>query len=239
MSSIRDAATIVLMRNGAGGVEALLVRRHSASGFMAGAFVFPGGKVDDADRAREVPASFVSGRLEPSPARTLSREEEFAIYAAACRETEEEAGIRVAAESLIYWAHWITPSAEPKRFDTRFFVCEVPPDQTPVIDLHEVTEARWMRPSDALAAHQRAEIFLPPPTQRTLEELAPFTSFAEVEEASATRAITAILPKVSVIEGAFAILLPWDPMYAATDGEGLAWSGTPSGASRILIRPRG
>src|SRR5688500_13513659 len=130
-SSVRDAATVIITRPGAAALEVLLVKRHRASGFMAGAFVFPGGKVDPADRSG-TPRS----PLDPTPGRALSAEEEAAVWNAACRETSEEAGLRVAADDLVYWAHWITPSAEPKRFDTHFFVAEVPADQTPAIDHH-------------------------------------------------------------------------------------------------------
>jgi 8-oxo-dGTP pyrophosphatase MutT (NUDIX family) len=231
---VRDAATVILTRPSRDGLEVLLLKRHSASGFMAGAFVFPGGKVDEADRSAA--HTFAHARLDATPGRTLLPEDESAIWVAARRETAEEAGIHVELDALVYWAHWITPSVEPKRFDTRFFVTEVPPDQTLATDPREVTEARWMTARAALAAHERREIFLPPPTQRTLEELEPYATFLELCAAAATRTIAPILPKVTGADGGFLILLPWDPLYEATDGEGVMWPGpTPLGRSRILL----
>jgi 8-oxo-dGTP pyrophosphatase MutT (NUDIX family) len=230
----RDAATVILTRPSRDGLQVLLLKRHSASGFMAGAFVFPGGKVDAADRSV---GKAVDLRLDPTPGRTLAPEDEAAILAAACRETKEEAGVHVEPSALVYWAHWITPSAELKRFDTHFFVAEVPLEQAVTADPREMTEARWMTPSDALAAHGRREIFLPPPTQRTLEELATMNSFSAVRAMAATRLIAPILPKVTAADGGFLVLFPWDSLYDGTDGEGLRWPGPPpEGTSRILIR---
>ena len=91
------AATVVLLRDGAAGVEVLLVRRHGASGFMAGATVFPGGKLDPVDA--DAPASGGSaedcaralGATDPRQAR--------ATFVAAVRELHEEADILLAADA--------------------------------------------------------------------------------------------------------------------------------------------
>lgn len=237
---------------------------------MAGALVFPGGKVDPADRdGRLVPASFRPGRLRATPGRELSAEDEAAFLVAACRETFEEAGILLARgrttglpatapsqrtgglldileredleltlDRLVYWAHWITPAMEPRRFDTRFFVAQVPEGQSAAADEREVTESVWMTPVDALAAHARAELFLPPPTQRTLEELSCHDGFEAVRAAAEHRAIPAILPKLTAVDGELCILLPWDPLYAETEGDGLPAAPAGSGPSRIFIRPK-
>lgn len=92
----RPAATIVLLRDGAGGPEALLMRRHRSSGFVPGAWVFPGGRVDAADSG---PALFerirgVSGRQEP----------EGAFWTAALRELFEETGVLLAQDAQGAWA---------------------------------------------------------------------------------------------------------------------------------------
>src|SRR5262245_44611355 len=132
----RPAATIVLCRPvvSGGAFQVLLVKRHDKSGFMAGAAVFPRGRVDAAD----------AGTLSPVAAEHAARIVDAAtpleaagFVAAAIRETKEEAGIDVGATALTPWAWWITPEFEPKRFDTRFFLAAVLPETQCVIDEHE------------------------------------------------------------------------------------------------------
>jgi 8-oxo-dGTP pyrophosphatase MutT (NUDIX family) len=91
------AATVVVLRPGDAGIEALLVRRHSSSGFMGGATVFPGGKVDPEDGA--APAS---GRTSDDCARLLGMDDPVAARAflvAAIRELSEEAGVLLARDA--------------------------------------------------------------------------------------------------------------------------------------------
>src|SRR5262245_33940072 len=121
--SLRDAATVLLLRDP---LEVFMVKRHRASGFMGGAFVFPGGKVDDAEDILGVGAV---PPLSKTPGRESTPERERAIYAAAIREVFEEVRVKIQrAEDLVAWAHWITPTPEPKRFDTHFFLTKMPAD---------------------------------------------------------------------------------------------------------------
>jgi 8-oxo-dGTP pyrophosphatase MutT (NUDIX family) len=92
----RDASTVVLLRDAARGVEVFMVRRHRASGFMGDAFVFPGGKLDDADSSERVLARTRGRTIEEAKivlgepdldARALG------LFVAAIRETFEEAGV--------------------------------------------------------------------------------------------------------------------------------------------------
>ena len=94
--------------------------------FMAGAFVFPGGRVDPGDHV-----SGVSGATRDRPPRfaDLSAEAEAAYRRAAARELQEEAAVSVEADALIPFAHWVTPANEPRRYDTRFFLTEMPSSQ--------------------------------------------------------------------------------------------------------------
>ena len=84
-------------------------------------------------------------------------------------ELREEAGITVDPAHLHYFAHWITPSVERKRFGARFFVGQLPAGQTPAIDRHEVIDMTWVTPAQGLARSD--ELRLPPPQIRTLLEL--------------------------------------------------------------------
>ena len=72
---------------------------------------------------------------------------------------------------LTYWAHWITPAREGKRFDTRFFAVEWPADQEASADLSELTEHAWLSEADLEAGIRRDELHLAPPTRVTLQDL--------------------------------------------------------------------
>ena len=92
----RDAASVVMLRDGAAGLEVLLLRRHTDSAVLGGAYVFPGGKVDAADSSADMLA-----RLDRAPSELqprlgepgLSPEQAAAFYVAAAREAAEESGV--------------------------------------------------------------------------------------------------------------------------------------------------
>jgi 8-oxo-dGTP pyrophosphatase MutT (NUDIX family) len=88
----RDAATVILLRDGAHGLEVFFVKRHADVRFMGGAYVFPGGKVDEDDRDPGVPgdldAAAAAARLHDD-----DRERARALHVAAARECLEEAGV--------------------------------------------------------------------------------------------------------------------------------------------------
>ena len=97
----RPAATIALVRDHQGQVEVFLVRRHARSGFMANAYVFPGGRLDPADESPELLACLgsrveeLTGRMEA----VASESKAQAHLVAAVRETFEEAGILLVTDS--------------------------------------------------------------------------------------------------------------------------------------------
>ena len=183
----RLAATAILLRDGADGVEVLLVRRNPEQRFMGGAWVFPGGAVgeDDADPP-----------------------------AAAIRELEEEAGLRIEdVNELVPFSRWITPVEVKTRFDTYFYVVAAPPGAEPRVDGAECVEARWVRPADALAAGERGELFLVFPTIKHLEQLAELRSVEHALESARSREVEPILPKVVHGDGEAQVLLPGEPGY--------------------------
>src|SRR5258706_16043829 len=104
MSSGIPAATVVLVRDGGGGLETLLLRRNSKIAF-GGMWVFPGGRIDETDWDGVPPG-----------------DELAAARRAAVRETREEAGLTIAEETLVALSHWSPPALAPKRFLTWFFL---------------------------------------------------------------------------------------------------------------------
>jgi 8-oxo-dGTP pyrophosphatase MutT (NUDIX family) len=95
VAPLRDASTVVLLRDAPGGIEAYVVKRVRTMAFAGGVFAFPGGRVDPADSAVDVrwsgpPVGALMGTLEPDP--ELAR----ALVSAAVRETFEECGVLLA-----------------------------------------------------------------------------------------------------------------------------------------------
>ena len=167
--STRPASTVVVLRPSAEAYEVLLVRRNDQVAFMAGAFVFPGGRVDAEDhRAADAPAP--AGPREPGFA-DLSAAEEEAYRRAAARELREEAAVSVDPYDLIPIGHWVTPEVEARRYDTRFFLTLLPPGQEARHDEGETTELAWCTPTEALGRSLGGEMMLPPPTWTTLRQL--------------------------------------------------------------------
>jgi 8-oxo-dGTP pyrophosphatase MutT (NUDIX family) len=88
-------------------------------------------------------------------------------------------GLKLATDTLFYFAHWITPEVLPIRFDARFFVAAAPSRQEASPDGKETVEARWISPQDALEEHQKGRLKLAPPTFHSLSELAEFRTVDE------------------------------------------------------------
>ena len=158
---------------GGAGLETYLLHRHARMAFAASMVVFPGGGLDPIDEAA------------PDPVR-----------ACAVRETIEETGVGLAPEALLDWAHWITPDPEPRRFDTRFFVAVLPTGQQARDVSGETDRAAWTAPADALAAGDRGEIGLMPPTLSILLELADAGSVERLLDRATDRVITTVRPRI-------------------------------------------
>lgn len=86
----------------------------------------------------------------------------------------KQEGFTLKLDVLSYIGHIITPEINPIRFDTRFFLAKLPPEQTPNPDKHEIDEAMWISPEKALKAHENGDIPIPPPTVFCLESIQKF-----------------------------------------------------------------
>ncbi|MFB7893225.1 NUDIX domain-containing protein [Microbacterium sp. NPDC056044] len=153
--AIPVAATVVLMRDGAEGLEVLMIERPDRGSF-AGAWVFPGGKLEDGDCLTDAEAEAVA--------------EEAVARRAAVRETAEEIGLGLDADALVTLSCWDPPPGIALRIRTWFFLT---PAATGALTLaaDEVETAEWLRPADALARHGRGGFTLYPPTWVTLHGL--------------------------------------------------------------------
>ncbi|MHB8669174.1 MAG: NUDIX hydrolase [Acidimicrobiales bacterium] len=97
--TLRDAATVMLVRDGGQGLEVFMLRRNLRSDFVGGAYVFPGGAVDDADRHADL-ERWCRGRTDADASEQLDvARGGLAYWVAAIRECFEEAGILLACDS--------------------------------------------------------------------------------------------------------------------------------------------
>jgi 8-oxo-dGTP pyrophosphatase MutT (NUDIX family) len=214
------AATVVLLRDGADGVETLMLRRNSKLAFAGGAWVFPGGRIDPEDY----------------PDGVVSQDDEAVLTAArnaAAREAMEEAGLTVDPDTLVWFAHW-TPGVigAARRFATWFFVGVAPEGQV-VVDDGEIHEHLWIRPADALARREVGEIELIPPTWVTLHKLADAPSTAEVCANARAGAPEIFLTHIVRVDGGIASLWQGDAGYDDSDPD------RPGPRNRLLMLDTG
>lgn len=129
--------------------------------------------------------------------------------AALCRRFD----IRLAADRLLYLDHWLTPPGVPKRYDTRFFLTEVPPLQVASQDDRETDDQQWLTPAQAL--QRRNELRLAPPTYRILERLQRLGSVdAALAHARALRAVPCTMPRLAIGAKGLRPVFPDEPAYA-------------------------
>lgn len=115
-------------------------------------------------------------------------------------------GLVLRADLLVPWARWITPEAEPRRFDTRFFAAALPAGQVVTGNLAEAEETAWLRPADAIEAARAGKISLLPPTAATLSD---FTRCRDVADIlGRRRVIDPVQPRLVVEEGEAWLLIP-------------------------------
>lgn len=220
-----------------------MVRRPVRSEFAADVYVFPGGKVEPADRVPELTALFDA----PLPA---DAPDGPAFRAAAIRELFEEAGVlltvnaaksatrepesnesplrasevdlkaiatglktRLCVTALHPFAHWITPETMPRRYDTWFYLTHLPPGQAPRHDEVETVDSLWISPHEALYRASLGTFPLVFVTQQLLDRMSMHASIDGLLASISPRDWQPIMPRV--VDGAegSAFLLPGEPGY--------------------------
>ncbi len=214
-SAIESAATLLLVRDAAQGLEVFMLERP-ARGAFPGVHVFPGGKVDAADSSL---LAQIRWHGPDAQGRSLVP---LHYWVAAVRECYEESGVLLASAAgtllgetavarlhdnrasdrtldlatlckqtewclefgeLRYFAHWITPSMAPRRFDTRFFVAPMPAGQVAVHAPGETMSGEWITAAAALARAQRGDWTLIEPTRTSLKSLDRYSCVAALLDA--------------------------------------------------------
>ena len=245
------SATVMVVRDGAAGLEVFMLVRNRMVDFASGALVFPGGKVDGSDRD---PAWAEMAPLDAS-------HPERSYWVASVRETFEETGLLIAdhrdsgqpvavdeahritaaaqkavadgsrsfadliaAERLgiatarmVHFAHWITPTTMPKRFDTHFFLAEAPAGQHAVHDGGETVESVWINPLQAIREAEAGTRTLVPATTLNLEKLARAGTVKEAFAQARASQIVTVTPVVAKASGGVRISIPADAGYETTE----------------------
>lgn len=210
-----NAATVILLRDtdGDGDLETLMLRRNSKIAF-GGMWVFPGGRVDEADREGLAPD-----------------DELGAARRAAVREAQEESGLEISEADLAPLSHWTPPPITPRRFLTWFFVAEAPENDV-VIDMGEIEDHAWLSVREALDRRDRGEIELAPPTFVTLQWLAAHRTVVGAVEDARSREPEFFSTQIAVTDEGPVALWQGDAGYETGDA-------TIEGARHRLSMSRG
>ena len=238
----RPAATVLLLRDGAEGIEVFMVVRHRAIEFAGGALVFPGGRVEPDDAAlagadaldgfriagiretfEECGVLLARPRGEAAlvdATRLLGVE---ALHRARVARGEQPLSAMLADEQLepaidgmVHFAHWVTPLSRSKRFDTQFFLAAAPPDQLAVHDGHESEDSVWITPARAIAeanAGQRRLVF---PTRKNLEKLGRHATVAEALAAARQARVVTVTPEMVQTGQGWRLTIPAEAGYGGS-----------------------
>jgi 8-oxo-dGTP pyrophosphatase MutT (NUDIX family) len=236
----KPSATVVLARDSERGPEILLVKRRAGDAF-GDSYTFPGGVLDDDEgAARNYCAGLSADEADAvlgvtdrgldyysAVVRELYEETGILLGAGeavdgryrdqlhsgtlAWAEFLRQQGLSIPCDTLHYFTHWITPSALPKRWTTRFFLAAMPGGQDVLPDGNEITDYCWLTATDALDSAERGEREIPYPTRKTLETFVGKKTVAALMDWARQRqkeGIPAIQPEIRADDGKRRIFMP-------------------------------
>lgn len=140
-----------------------------------------------------------------------------------------ERRLRLDLAALHPLARWVTPEAESRRYDTRFFLAVAPPGQTGAHDSHETMASFWAPPAEVLRRFAAGDVQLVPPTHRTLELLAGCADAGAAVALAGRAVLEPIMPRLVPQGETLALVLPGDPEHPRRDA-------LLAGTSRYVLR---
>ena len=217
ISPALPAASILLIRDGVGGLEVLMIERSKTMRFAPGALVFPGGKVDAEDaQAWRWRQHLKHNRrnLSDSAFRIAAARELFEETNILLGETKLDVGplssmpfpkilkrgaVKLKLAEMEPFAHWVTPETMPRRFDTHFFLAA----DDGHIEQHDGVEAvaaNWYKPREILSNWEDNKVPLMFPTRLNLMKLARSSTVAAALQAARQAPVIRILPRLDMSE---------------------------------------
>ena len=229
------AATLILVRERPGTApELLMVERSGKMAFAAGALVFPGGRIDEADRQlgeslgidpaevaaiREtVEETAVPVGLSPLPSRDAARTIQDELIAdRPFAELLRERDLNLDAQALTPFARWVPKFHAVRRFDTLFYVARCADcDWEPRVVESECAGAFWFTAAEVLERDRSGEAQLIFPTRRNLERLAQHSTFEEIRADALAHPMNPVTPWVEEVGGERFITIPDHLGYPVT-----------------------
>ena len=229
------AATLIVVRDRADGApELLMVERSEGMAFAAGALVFPGGRIDEADRRLAEQLSIdlhvvaairetIEETAVPAGLSAPPRPEHCLELQAALDAGEDfahvldQSGAALDPAALTPFARWVPRFHAVRRFDTMFYIAPCPPgDWQPQVIEGECAGAYWLTATGALEREARGEARLIFPTRRNLERLAQHPSFAEIRADALAHPIEPVTPWVEERDGEQFVTIPAHLGYPVT-----------------------
>jgi 8-oxo-dGTP pyrophosphatase MutT (NUDIX family) len=222
----KASATVILLRDrpaqqdghaqqdGRSQLEVFMIRRHMGMRFAGGMYVFPGGVVDAADHVGRDHAQahafaairetfeecgvLLASAPDADPAKLEADRLALIEHGVTFDDVLAWHGATPQPQLLRPWSRWITPDFEPRRYDTYFYVAVAPSQWEARFVGGEADAAQWVAPDTAVAAQERGEWLLMPPTEWTLRELTTFTSSADVFAAGVGRNLAPVQVRIDL-----------------------------------------
>jgi len=229
------AATLILVRERPKGPpQLLMVERAGGMAFAAGAWVFPGGRIDEGDRQlgealgvdgaavaaiREtVEETAIPAALAPVPDATTAGHLQTALVAdTSFPDLLREHALQLDFAALTPFARWVPKFHAVRRFDTLFYIARCPEGEwDPQVIEGECTAAAWLSAAELLERDSRGDARLIFPTRRNLERLAQHSSFEEIRADAVAHEIEPVTPWVEERDGERFITIPDDLGYPVT-----------------------
>ena len=220
------SASILLVRDSRAGLEVLMQERPTTMKFAPGAFVFPGGKVDEIDAS--YPAEAEDAALRVSAIRELYEEAGVLLCdrlpsGFARHDTPEDfmadivdTKTTLCVNDLVLFANWVTPEMAPMRYDTYFYLAHDRHGQTVVPDMNETVSTHWVNPIQMLSEWEEDQVPLMFPTRLNLVKLARWKTVSEAIEEATAMPVYSVLPSLTVVDGLTTVSIPKEAGYGVT-----------------------
>ena len=222
------AATLVVWRDTPAGPDILVVERSAGMAFAAGAIVFPGGRIDDADRAlaqslgspdeaakvtavRETieESAVIAGLVGPI-APSLGRQLQDALLAGGdFADLLSSHGLSIDFDALTPFARWMPAFKHARRFDTLFYLAKAPAGEWPPNPQPgECVAAEWASPAELIDRIEHGEASAIFPTKRNLERLAAHANLDAAIADARAHSLDTIIPWIEEIDGERHVRIP-------------------------------